>query len=134
MYSYACWSMPKILNFTKSILIKVCFDTEFFSVLMHLGLLVTFFVVHYRYHESSSEWTLDYPPYFALFEWFLSQFASLFDPDMLTVSNLGHNSELTILFQRLTVIACDLVLFYAIFSYCSDLPHRRTSYTHVLVH
>jgi alpha-1,3-glucosyltransferase len=66
------------------------------------------------YYESTSQWTLDYPPLFALFEWALSFPARLFDPQMLIVSADPYQSPMTVLYQRLTVIVSDLLLFYAI--------------------
>ncbi|XP_033109039.1 probable dolichyl pyrophosphate Glc1Man9GlcNAc2 alpha-1,3-glucosyltransferase [Anneissia japonica] len=51
----------------------------------------------------------------------LSQVAKLFDPKMLDVTNLNYDSQMTILFQRLSVIFTDAVFIYAIKEYCSQL-------------
>ncbi|KAL3178204.1 hypothetical protein MRX96_038718 [Rhipicephalus microplus] len=66
------------------------------------------------YFEKTSEWTLDYPPLFAWFEYVLSLAAQFVDPGMLEIANLNYASPATIYFQRLTVILSDLVLIYAV--------------------
>lgn len=66
------------------------------------------------YTNNNSQWTLDYPPFFAWFEFFLSQFGKFVDPEMLKINNLNYASHATILFQRLTVCVSDLMLLYGV--------------------
>ncbi|CAM9225291.1 unnamed protein product, partial [Heterosigma akashiwo] len=63
------------------------------------------------YFEDTSQWTLDYPPFFAYFEWVLSQFAQLIDPKIVTtLSSEPYDTPQTVLFQRTTVILSDILL------------------------
>ncbi|RWS26112.1 putative dolichyl pyrophosphate Glc1Man9GlcNAc2 alpha-1:3-glucosyltransferase-like protein, partial [Leptotrombidium deliense] len=73
------------------------------------------------YTESTSEWTLDYPPLFAWLEYGFSQMAPFFDVKMLKISSKAYESEATILFQRLTVIIMDLFYVYGALQWLSIL-------------
>ncbi|KAJ2906195.1 Dolichyl pyrophosphate Glc1Man9GlcNAc2 alpha-1,3-glucosyltransferase [Zalerion maritima] len=66
------------------------------------------------YYEKTSEWTLDYPPFFAYFEWVISQVAKLVDPSMVKIYNLNYDSWQTVYFQRFTVILTELLLVFAL--------------------
>ena len=73
------------------------------------------------YKESTSIWTLDYPPFFAYFELLLAQFAPYFDINMLKITKDAYSSPNTILFQRLTVILTDFVYYYACYCWYKHL-------------
>ncbi|XP_048838571.1 probable dolichyl pyrophosphate Glc1Man9GlcNAc2 alpha-1,3-glucosyltransferase [Brienomyrus brachyistius] len=77
------------------------------------------------YFEEYSEWTLDYPPLFAWFEYGLSHIAKYFDNKMLVVQNLNHASPATVLFQRLSVIFTDLIFIYAVKECCKCVQDKK---------
>ncbi|KAF9534800.1 glucosyltransferase [Crepidotus variabilis] len=62
------------------------------------------------YYDTTSEWTLDYPPFFAYFEKLLSIPASFIDPRIVDLSNLNYEGWSVIAYQRTTVILTELVL------------------------
>ncbi|RHY26756.1 hypothetical protein DYB32_008806 [Aphanomyces invadans] len=79
------------------------------------------------YFDTGSEWTLDYPPFFAWFERLLGAAATYVDPGMLNLHALGYASHRTIVFQRLSVILSDVVLFASIIKYCNAWPRVTTT-------
>ena len=64
--------------------------------------------------QDTSEWTLDYPPFFAWFEYFLSLIAAVIDPAIVNINNLSYSAWPCIVFQRLSVIATEGILCLAI--------------------
>ena len=77
------------------------------------------------YYSHISPWTLDYPPFFAWFEMILSFFAKYFDKNMLILNNLNYDSFYTILYQRLTVIISDILLYKSILSFVNLLKYKK---------
>lgn len=75
--------------------------------------------------QNTSQWTLDYPPFFAYFELFLAFFARYFDAGMLRISAEPYTSSQTIVYQRLTVILSDVVFNYAAYLWIQELIHNQ---------
>jgi len=66
---------------------------------------------------------LDYPPFFAYFEKFLSTFALLVDPKIVDLNNLNNDSWTVVAYQRATVILTELVLGTAVLGQVNVLLH-----------
>ncbi|XP_073999389.1 ALG6/ALG8 family glucosyltransferase xit [Rhodnius prolixus] len=123
------WCIVVLATCFKILLIKTYYSTDF-EVHRHWLALTSSRPWKFWYTDTTSQWTLDYPPFFAWFEWCLSLFASVFDPNMLRLSSAPYTSEGTLYFLRLTVIASDFVLFYGVYVlsyYLTTNPIRKCS-------
>lgn len=74
------------------------------------------------YRDARSPWTLDYPPLFAYFERALALLAPRFDVRMLERDSLGYASPSTVLFQRLSVMCADGLLYAGVAAALSARP------------
>lgn len=90
------------------------------------------------YYDTTSQWTLDYPPLFAYFECLLSQLAQYIDPGMLLVDNHNYASTMTIVFQRGSVIVSDLLyaasVWYLLHTLETTLGIRTLHYSAEAIH
>lgn len=85
------------------------------------------------YVENTLQWTLDYPPFFAYFEWFISQFVPpIVQRDgCLDIVEVGQYGLPTVYFQRALVLLSELVLYVALQWYidtCSTIQEKRRAY------
>ncbi|GAB4862007.1 hypothetical protein Ancab_037261 [Ancistrocladus abbreviatus] len=86
------------------------------------------------YSDTTSPWTLDYPPFFAYFELFLSFFAYLVDPTIVDLhKGLNYEANSVIYFQRITVMVSDFLLHYAIYRITKNLDQSKRILIWILV-
>ncbi|GEQ69880.1 hypothetical protein JCM33374_g3556 [Metschnikowia sp. JCM 33374] len=82
------------------------------------------------YTENTSQWTLDYPPFFAYFEWALSQLvpSAVAADGCLDIVEKGVYGLPTVYFQRISVMATEIVLYLALRWYVetSSSPAEKT--------
>ena len=70
------------------------------------------------YYESRLVHTLDYPPFFAYFEWLISQVVVGIDSDIVDMNKEIFSMRI-IMLHRASVIVTDLLMVYACYRFMS---------------
>ncbi|GAB6020297.1 glycosyl transferase [Chamberlinius hualienensis] len=118
------WNVVACITCLKFLLIPSYKSTDF--EVHRNWLAITYNLARdYWYYWATSEWTLDYPPFFAWFEYILANVAVQIEPAMLLLDNLYYCNKLTVFFMRGSVIVTDLVYCAAVYQMCTMLKDDK---------
>ncbi|XP_060663803.1 probable dolichyl pyrophosphate Glc1Man9GlcNAc2 alpha-1,3-glucosyltransferase [Drosophila nasuta] len=124
------WQLVGISTALKVLLLPAHYSTDF--EVHRNWLAITHSLPMDRWYvDATSEWTLDYPPFFAYFEWLLSQLAKYVDPAMLVVQNLKYASAETVYFQKISVIVMDMIYVLGVRSALAALGVVKSTQQHI---
>lgn len=120
---YSLWYIW-VATLALKLLLVVAYHSTDFDVHRNWLAITNSLPLNKWYVEATSQWTLDYPPFFAYFEWFISQFVPQIvkDDGCLDIVAKGVYSFPTVFFQRLSVIISEIVLFVALQWYVDSSP------------
>lgn len=112
---YSLWNIWVASTLLKILLFPTYHSTDF-DVHRNWLSITSLLPLKEWYLENTNQWTLDYPPFFAYFEWFLSRFIpqSVADDGCLELVPVGNYGFKTVVFQRSTVIITEIVLFLSL--------------------
>lgn len=114
-YNYSLWNIWVASTLLKISLFPTYHSTDF-DVHRNWLSITSLLRLKEWYTENTSQWTLDYPPFFAYFEWFLSRFVphSVAADGCIELVPVGNYGMKTVIFQRSTVIISEILLFAAL--------------------
>ncbi|CCK72811.1 dolichyl-P-Glc:Glc1Man(9)GlcNAc(2)-PP-dolichol alpha-1,3-glucosyltransferase KNAG_0L01920 [Huiozyma naganishii CBS 8797] len=130
---FSLWNFWICSLFLKLLLVPDYYSTDF-DVHRNWLAITNALPLREWYYEKTSQWTLDYPPFFAYFEWVLSQFvpAAVRADGCLDIVPQGVFGALTVLFQRCTVIASEVLLFVVLQVYINTSPPAEKTQSFVV--
>ena len=108
------------------LLLSKCYRSTDFEVHRHWKATTYSLPFAQWYTDNTSHWTLDYPPFFAYFEWLLAQVAVLVDPGIVALGNDGYASDACVMFMRATVVLGDLFLILVSILYLKERANTKT--------
>ncbi|EPQ26439.1 uncharacterized protein PFL1_06087 [Pseudozyma flocculosa PF-1] len=93
------------------LLLWPCYHSTDFEVHRNWLAITHSLPIRHWYFDSTSQWTLDYPPFFAYFSWLLAQPAPLVDPLIVSLhEGIDHAAWPAKAYMRATVLITELVL------------------------
>jgi alpha-1,3-glucosyltransferase len=119
------WNTIVLSTLLKLSLVPTYHSTDF-EVHRHWLAITNSLPLSQWYFDETSQWTLDYPPFFGYFSWLLSVPARLWDPKIVDrKGGLEYASFSCVLYMRVTVIATEMVLACALFALNRQRNHQQ---------
>lgn len=114
-YNYSLWNIWVASTLLKILLFPSYHSTDF-DVHRNWLSITSLLPMKEWYLENTNQWTLDYPPFFAYFEWILSRFVpqAVADDGCIELTSIGNYGFKTVIFQRTTVIVSEILLFVSL--------------------